>query len=416
MNGPANGQSSSAPSFASQPPSVARGAVLCLAVGQTLCWAGIYYLFPALLSHWEADLGWSKAEFGLAFTLALVITAIAAPWTGRLIDRGHGPLVLGVGAFAGGLLVLGLSLVSTQWQFMVLWAGIGLAAACSLYEPCFAFLTRHYGLEARRPITLVTLVAGFAGTVSFPVNYTVAETAGWRGAVVVAGLAVSFLAAPMLFLAARHVARGRPVLSRAAGGATNGRLFRLMRTASFWLLAASFAAIALNHGILITHLLPLLHERGIGDQAAVLAASMIGPMQVTGRLAMMALERAASMVVIGGLAIAFMVAAAFALAGAATVPALIVAFVVLQGAGNGVTSITRPVVTASLLGSAGFGVVSGALAVAFMGAMALAPTLGAGLWGLGGAGLVIETCAAIALFGLACHVGAAAFSARVPEN
>ena len=33
-------------------------AILLLAIGQTIIWAGIYYSFPALLVRWEADLAW----------------------------------------------------------------------------------------------------------------------------------------------------------------------------------------------------------------------------------------------------------------------------------------------------------------------------------------------------------------------
>ena len=36
-----------------------------------------------------------------------------------------------------------------------------------------------------------------------------------------------------------------------------------MRKITFWPLAISFATIALDHGLLITHLLPLLDERWV---------------------------------------------------------------------------------------------------------------------------------------------------------
>lgn len=390
----------------SAPIAAPRAAVIQLAVGQTLCWAGLYYLFPALLSHWESDLAWSKAGLSIAFTIALVVSALAAPLSGRLIDRGFGPLVLAGSAFGGGLLVASLAFAGSQWQFMAIWCLIGLAMAGALYEPCFSFLIRHYGGEAKKPITLVTLVAGFAGTVSFPSSFALAEAAGWRTAVLVAGAVVSLVAAPLLLVAARKIERGRPVLRLPLDRHADHRLWRVMRSPVFWFLAFAFAAVALDHGVLITHLLPLLKERGVADEAAVLAASMIGPMQVTGRLAMIVLERTVSMVAIAGAALLVMFAAALALAATSAVPALIVVFVVLQGAGYGVTSITRPVVTASLLGHEDFGVVSGAMAVAFMGATAVAPTLAAGLWQVGGYELVIGFCAAVAVAGFLAHVAA----------
>ena len=65
-------------------------AILFLAVGQTLVWAGLYYLFPALLLRWEQSLGWSKADLTAAITLAIFVSALAAPLAGRLIDASAG--------------------------------------------------------------------------------------------------------------------------------------------------------------------------------------------------------------------------------------------------------------------------------------------------------------------------------------
>ena len=67
-----------------------RPDVRLLALGETLVWAGLFYSFPALLPHWERDLGWSKTTLSGAFTLALVASAAAAPFAGRLVDRGRG--------------------------------------------------------------------------------------------------------------------------------------------------------------------------------------------------------------------------------------------------------------------------------------------------------------------------------------
>jgi len=52
-----------------------------LAVAQTLLWAGAFYLFPSLLRTWESELGWTKTELAGAFTLALLLSALLAPWS-----------------------------------------------------------------------------------------------------------------------------------------------------------------------------------------------------------------------------------------------------------------------------------------------------------------------------------------------
>jgi len=85
-----------------------------------------------------------------------------------------------------------------------------------------------------------------------------------------------------------------------------------------------------------------------------------------------------------GLSFALMAAAVASLILAGTAPVLLAAFVVLQGAGYGVTAISRPVVSATVLGRDGFGAISGALALPFITASAVAPTLAAAVWSVGG--------------------------------
>ena len=264
-----------------------RQIVWPLAIAETIVWAAMFYSFPALILVWERDLGWSKTELSGAFTLSLVAAAVLAPVVGRLIDHGFGRFVLTGCTLAGAVLLVLLSTVTELWQFYVIWLGLGIAMSGTLYEACFAVLTRTMGPRAKRAITLVTLIAGFAGTVSFPSAYVLVGFVGWRGAVVVFAVVVAFIAAPLIWwgvsLAEQSSESKMHPVSRGTGEA-----LRVLRSATFWLLAISFAMIALEHGILLTHLLPLLDERGIQAETAILAASMIGPMQVAGRLAMIA--------------------------------------------------------------------------------------------------------------------------------
>ena len=375
--------------------------ILAMALGQGLVWAGMFYSFPALLPHWESGLGWSKASLSGAFTLALLLSAVAAPVAGRLIDREHGALLLGMSALIGALLLIALSQAVEVWHFYLVWMGLGLLMAGALYEPCFAHLTHVLGTGARSAITTVTLIAGFAGTVSFPTSHLLAEAFGWRGAMIGLALVVGLAGCPLMWWGARL-----PADSRTEGGGTapspEGALTEALRSPMFWLLSIAFAATALNHGMVLSHFLPLAGERGVAAGTAVLAASLIGPMQVVGRLAMVAVQKRLSMVAICMISFAFLAAASTALFFVVLLPLLVFAFVALQGSGYGVTSITKPVITLQFLGRRGFGVISGAVATAYMGAFALGPMAAALLHGLGGYDFVIGGCMVLALAGIAC--------------
>ena len=390
-----------------------RRVVWPLAIAETLVWAAMFYSFPALLLEWERDLGWSKTELSGAFTLALSVSAISAPVMGRLIDRGLGRYLFSASALLGAILLALLSSISTLWQFYLIWILLGVAMAGSLYEACFAFLTKVMGTKTRQAITLVTLVAGFAGTIAFPGTHALLAIMSWRGTVLVLSLVVICIAVPLIWLGCRQ-AEGHSAGSHVPVSHRPADTLAVMRQATFWLLAISFAMIALDHGLLITHLLPLLDERGVGPETAVLAASMIGPMQVAGRLAMMAAEKHVTVLLIAVACFVAMGVAATALLGSSVIPTLLVVFVVFQGAGYGVTSIVRPVLISDLLGRMNFGLVAGFLAVPFLAASAASPTIAALVWQIGGYDLVIWVAAGASCTGVISLIAAARLSEPGP--
>ncbi len=394
-----------------------RSIVWPLAVAETIVWAALYYSFPALLLEWEKDLGWSKTELTGALTLALLVSAATAPFAGRIIDHGNGRALLTGSALLGAILLIMLSQVTQLWQFYAVWFLLGLAMAGCLYDACFAILTRTMGDKTKRAITLVTLVAGLAGTVSFPSANALAAAIGWRGALLVFAAVIMVIAAPLLWYACGK-ADNQPHTTLLPIGRKMEAGLRLIRSPLFWCLAICFIAMAFNHGVLINHLLPLLDERGVHKETAILAVSMIGPMQVSGRLAMMAAERHVST---GILFIACTLAAAAAslsLYGAALIPALLVSFVLFQGAGHGVISILRPVIIAEYLGKKDFGLIAGVLAAIYLVGYALGPTVGSFIWEIGGYDRVIEFAITMTIIAFAALVLARAIAkhANMPDS
>lgn len=390
-------------------------AIALLAIGQTLIWASIYYIFPALLLRWEEDLGWSKAELTGAITLAVLTSALASPLAGRVIDQGRGPVLLSASAILGGLGVFLLSAVESLWQFYAVWLMIGLAMSGCLYEPCFALVTRARGKEAKRGIILITLFAGFASTISYPVVYSLSETLGWRGACLAFGVFVCTIVAPILWIGANQLERGRTPLNKKRGDA-RPRSTSFLRRPAFWFLAIGFTFAAIAHGAALHHLLPLLNERGVSAEVAVLAASFIGPMQVAGRLAMMASEKHISH---NGVAIAAFVAMALSMVMlllSSFSPAFITGFVIFFGSAYGTVSILRPLLARDILGEEDFGAKSGALALPFLAGSALAPFLGALVWSWGGYDLMLILLLGSIAIGCALYLLAHRSTPMSPED
>lgn len=374
-------------------------AVWLLALGQTLIYAGCYYSFPALLPDLEAATGWTKAELALGPTLAFLIMAGLTPFTGRLVDRGLGGEMLIWLPCVAALGVAGLGLVGSLAGWLALWAVIGVAQAGSLYETCFAFLTRRMGDGARAAITRVTLVAGFAGTLAFPLGHWLGQALGGQGALI-AFAVLMVLVVPLNAVAVRQLRR-RERAGLVLPPTPPGVLQAALKKPAFWIIAAGFTAVYLNHGVLLTYVLVLFADRGAEPGLAAIAAACIGPAQVAGRLVLLATGARVSTGQATVLSMGGVVLAGLLLLAAGVAPLLIFAFALAQGAGAGLMSILRPVLIAEVLGRQGFGVISGAVAVAPILASAAAPSVGAGLLALGGPGLVYAVCLGLAGIGLA---------------
>jgi len=370
-----------------------RQAIWALAAGQTLVWAGLYYIFPALIVYWEDGLGWSRADLTAGFTMAILASAALSPLAGRIVDANFGPNLLAGSCFLGGIILSSLYFINDLWVFYAVWILLGACMAGALYEPCFSFLVKTKGLRAQRYITIITLVAGFAGTLSFPLNHFVADIAGWRVAVLVFVGLVCFGAAPLIWLGASsllHHAEPEEVQGDPKGAKLPERhRYAFLAEGAFWFLALSFAFIYTSHTALINHLLLLLKDRQFDPELAVLAASFMGPMQVAGRLAVFMVERYVSRLVVAGGCFAFSLLAVICLYYAGTYPWLLIPSIILQGSGIGVMSIMKPVVSREIMGGKNFGTVSGAISVPFFTGAAFSAYLASLLWEQGGYDLVI---------------------------
>ncbi len=362
--------------------------IVLLAIGQTLVWAGLYYIFPALLLQWEQALGWSKSDITAAITLAVLISGACSPFTGRIIDKGHGPALMALSAIIGGIGLLLLSRVTSLWQFYFVWGLIGTTLAGCLYEPCFAIVTRAKGQDAKRGIIFITLIAGFASTISFPLVYSLAAAYGWRVTTSLSGIMIITIVAPLLFFAARELQSKSTVIVQADTNTPESRN-DFLKTRTFWFLAVGFSFMAIVHGATIHHLLPLLDERGLPAQLAVLIASFVGPMQVAGRLVMMTCEQYVSLHAISLAAFVLMTSSAVVLLFSGTSMIFLFGFVLVFGGAYGTMSILRPLVARHVLGEHQFGAKSGALALPYLFGSASAPYLASIIWALGGYSLVL---------------------------
>jgi MFS family permease len=359
---------------------VQNPAIILLAFGQTLVWTCLYYIFPALLLRWETVLGWSKLDLTLAITLAIATSAIFSPIAGKIIDRNYGNSLLLISAVLGGIGLTLLSLIETIWHFYLVWILIGISIAGCLYEPCFAIVTKYRGEKAKHDIITITLIAGFASTICFPLTHIISNIFSWQVATVLFSFVVIFIAAPMLWIGATLIkkeAHQTTLLEKTTQYTKDKFLFK---NPVFYYLAICFAIFALVHGVSLNHLLSILSERGYTINTAILAASCIGPMQVVGRLIMLLSEKHLSTYKFSLIALLGMGISMAILFVSGSSVLLLFLFIAIFGTTYGTISVLRPIIVKNLLGSKNFGLKSGYLASAYLSGTAIAPYFGALIW------------------------------------
>ena len=379
--------------------------VIPFAIIETIVWAAYFYSFPAFLPTWETSLGFSRTVLTGAFTISLIISALCAPLIGRLIDKGFGKQVFSGGTILAVIMLLLLSEVTEVWQFYAVWFGLGIAMSGSLYEACFAIITHSLGGNAKRAITIVTLIAGFAGTISFPSSHFLIENFGWRWAIIVFGFVVGLICTPLVIYSTQHAKQQ----SKVHAPKTSLKIFTVLGSlskSSFWLIGITFTLLAFNHGIILSHILPILFERGLSTSFAILVASLIGPMQVIGRFIMLVFEKKIPTLTICLVCFGSIFIAGWSLYFTNIIVVIVFLFVITQGCGYGVLSIIRPTVISEILGRRDFGVISGMLATGFVLGSAMGPILGSIIWEYGGYDIVIFIAISIPLLAVITLIGA----------
>jgi MFS family permease len=371
---------------------VRRGIVVAaLGSAQTLAWASSYYL-PAILADPIADsLGISHNAFYAVFSASLLLSAFLGPAVGRAIDQRGGRSVL---AISNLVLATGLVLLATAHGIVMLaiaWAMLGAGMAMGLYEPAFATLTGLYGRAARGPITGITLIAGFASTVGWPLSALLNAQYGWRDA--------------CLIWAVLHIVIGLPLNRLLIPPAPPPERRKLEGEAppaprgAMPILAFVFATTAFVTGAMAAHLPHLLEIAGASATTAIAASALVGPAQVGARLIEFGALRHVHPLISARLSTILHPLGAAALA-AFGAPAVL-AFAVLHGAGNGLLTIARGTLPLAIFGPLGYGLRTGLLAAPARVTQALGPFL---------FGLLLDHMGVDAI-GISAGLGIAAFAA-----
>ena len=358
--------------------------VLRLGTAQTLAWASTYYL-PALLAAPMAQgLGVPASHVWGAVTAAMLLSAALGPWAGRAIDRWGGRPVLTGSSLLAALGLAVLSQAQGHAGLVLGWLLLGVVMGCGLYEAAFAALVRLKGQEARASITGITLLAGFASTVGWPLSGWMEATFGWRGACLGWAALHLLLGLPLNASLPRAAPMPEPIRAVAAAGTEPPAPQDTPHPWTAWVLAYVFAVTWFVSTAMATHLPTLLMAGGATLAGAIAIGALVGPAQVAGRMLEFGLLRRLHPVFAARAASLGhpLGAACWMLLGPVAGPL----FAILHGAGNGIMTITKGTLPLVYFGPVGYGRRQGLIMLPSRLAQAFAPLVfGACLarWGEG---------------------------------
>jgi hypothetical protein len=377
-------------------------AVPVLGVTQILAWGSIFYTPVLIVPLIAAERGWSIAFTMGGFSFGLLAAGLVSPYIGRAVDRYGGHVVMTAGSLVGALGLFLIVRAADPVVYFAVWMVLGVAMAASLYDPAFASLGRIFGAAARRPITALTLIAGFASTVSWPATHFLLQGVGWRGTYLIYAALLAAVAAPLHALALPRSRADAAAGARAQADAPARVL--PPHGLPFVLVASAFASYAFVPSGMSANLLEIFARSGIDAGTVVWIGALYGPAQVGARLIEFAFGRDVHPLWVVRFALSALLCAFVMLAIFGVSTASAAAFALMFGGANGLITITRGAVPLALFGPSGYGRLMGRLASPWMLMQAAAPLVMA---------FVVERLSDGAALGLAAAFAAAALASFV---
>lgn len=331
--------------------------IWALGLTQTIGYGTLFYSFPILAEEMAGELAISQQwVFGI-LSAALFLGSLLAPTAGRWADRFGAGRVMTAGSFAAALALAACAAAPGRAGFAAAVVAMELASCFVLYATAFVAIVQIGPVGAPRSITLLTLIAGFASTVFWPLTSFLHEYLTWREILLVFAAANLTVCLPihswLMRLSRRRRAAAAPIEEAPQADDIPPLAPGAARTA-FLLVLAGFAMEGFVLSAILLHMVPLIAALGLGT-AGVLVATLFGPSQVASRLVNMVFGGRLRQTLLAVIAACLLATGLLVLVLAAPSVAGVAVFVVLFGLGSGLTSIVGGTLPLELFGRAAYG-------------------------------------------------------------
>ncbi|WP_196502703.1 MFS transporter [Aestuariivirga litoralis] len=331
--------------------------VCALGLTQIAGYGSIYYSFSILAADVARDFGRTSSWFFLVFSGALIAGGLVMPFAGKLFDRFGAAQLMAAGSMLTGLFLVFTSTTHSLWAFAIGMALIQIVSGFVLYDAAFTTIVQSGLGGSQNMIMYLTLIAGFASTLFWPLTTALDHQWGWRWTMVFfAALNLAFCFPTHVWLSRNFRKAAHPAQASTASVAatTEQPMDRRTSLRLMIMVTAGFAISGVTLSAILSQMVPMLHELGLGNMA-LLVSTLFGPAQVAMRAVQIFFGKSQHPLTITIFALSLLPLALFILAITAPWIAGAVAFAILVGLASGLKSIVQGTLPLVVFGRTGYG-------------------------------------------------------------
>ena len=254
------------------------------------------FSFGVFVLPLEENFGWSRGQISLALTFTTTTNVIVSPLVGTLMDKVGVKRVLVPSVFCVGLVLAALSqLTANLWHLYLMYSLLPLLGAGTLPQSYSRVIVAWF--LRRRGLALGLALAGYGvGAMLLPsVSQELIDAFGWRQAYVILGASVLVFPLPVIAFLLRESPQemGLAVDGVSGAGAEGGEEpvesgglsgAEAMKTLPYWLILLSFLLVGIAVPAVLTHLVPMLSDRGVEPATAAAYLGALGAGMTVGRV------------------------------------------------------------------------------------------------------------------------------------
>ena len=345
-------------------------------------------MFPPIVD----EFGWDRGLAAGAFSFGFLISAVASPVVGRVMDRRGPRFVIEIGVLLTAAGLVAATRIESPWQlYATLGVLVGAGANCMTFTAQSQYLPNWFVRRRALAISLAFSGAGFGAILILPWIQEIILHEGWRTSCLTLGVLIFAVLLPLNLIVRKRPedigaepdgdgrridAAPRPSnIVDPIWAATEWTTARAVRTARFWWIALAYFCGGFVWYAVQVHQTKYLVEVGFGPMEAAWALGLVAMVGVPGQIVLGALsDRIGREIVWSITAVGFAIcyAALLALAAGPSQP-LLYLMVLSQGLlGYAMTSVMGPIV-AEIFEGPHFGSIFGILSMILIGGGAAGP-------------------------------------------